>query len=366
VDIVAASVFDGTALRGPSVVRLADGLIVALEPAEGRHAEVELIAPGFVDLQVNGIDDVDVAVAGGDDWARLDDLLIAQGTTAWLPTLVTNSLDRYTAPLRRVAEAMADPRRRTHILGAHLEGPFLGKAHGAHRPSLVRDIDLGWLADLAEVVKMVTLGPEQPGAPGATALLRARGVAVSLGHTTATDAELDACAAAGATMVTHLFNGMSGLHHRQPGVAAWALNHDSVLASLIVDFVHAHPTMVRLGFRLLGDRAVLVTDSVGWRAGSAGPVRVQLVDGAPRLADGTLAGSALTMDQAVRNCVAAGVPLTSALRAATSTPARCVGADGHGALTVGGPATLVELDAELQVRRTWVDGVVVHQVPCAA
>jgi N-acetylglucosamine-6-phosphate deacetylase len=246
---------------------------------------------------------------------------------------------------------------RPEIAGVHLEGPFLGRAHGAHRSGLVEPVDLDWLADLPDHVVMVTLGAEQTEAVAATALLRQRGVLVSVGHTTANDDELDRTAAAGATMVTHLFNAMSGLHHRQPGVAAWVLTHPTMAAGLIADGVHVHPRMVALAFTALGaDRVVLVTDAVGWRARTAGPVHLELRDGAPRLVDGTLAGSALTMDAAVRTCVAAGVPLEQALHAASTVPARLLGLTDRGTVAPGRRADLVALDPHLHVAAVWVAG----------
>jgi N-acetylglucosamine-6-phosphate deacetylase len=342
---------------GPAEVQMADGVVTAVVPCPG-PAEVDVVAPGFVDLQVNGIDDVDVATADGADWNRLDALLLAQGTTTWCPTLVTNRLEAYAAPLTRIANAML--RRgtlRPEIAGVHLEGPFLGMAHGAHRSDLVCPVDLRWLAALPPHVVMVTIGAEQADAAAAAALLRDRGVLVSIGHTTAEDDELDRTAVAGATMVTHLFNAMSGLHHRQPGVAAWVLTHPTMAAGLIADGVHVHPRMVALAFTALGaDRMVLVTDAVGWRARSAGPVHLELRDGAPRLADGTLAGSALTMDAAVRTCVAAGVPLEQALRAASTVPARLLGLADRGTIAPGQRADLVALDPHLQVAAVWVAG----------
>jgi N-acetylgalactosamine-6-phosphate deacetylase len=332
------------------------GLITAVEAHHGPF-DVDTLAPGFVDLQVNGIDDVDCSTADGAQWNTLDELLVAQGVTAWCPTLVTMPLGSYSAPLARVAEAMqAAAEGAATILGVHLEGPFLGGAPGAHPRSLLRDADLEWVSELPTHVRMVTLAPEQPSAAAATQLLARRGVLVSLGHTTASFEQLDSCAAAGASMVTHLFNGMSGLHHRAPGVAAWALAHPSVSASVIADGVHVHPTMLALAARLLGsERMVLVTDAVAWRAGTAGSIGLQMGDGAPRLADGTLAGSAVAIDEAVRTCVAAGIPLEQALLAASRNPARLV-AHPAGELRIGAPADLVALDADLHVHRVWVGG----------
>ena len=356
--ITADLVLTGEGLTGPAAVRVADGIITGVDPFDG-PGDHHLLSPGFVDLQVNGCDDVDVANADGADWDRLDALVLAQGTTTWCPTLVTQRLDRFDAALERIQRAMtrSDAAVRPTIAGAHLEGPFLGGAPGAHRTELIIPIDLDWLANLPTHVAMVTLGAEQPDAARAAALLRDRGVLVSIGHTSATHEQVEDVLDAGASMVTHLFNGMTGLHHRTPGVAASALTHPTAAASIITDGVHVHPRMIDLAFRLLGDdRGVLVTDAVGWRAGTVGPVRMELRDGAPRLADGTLAGSALTMDTAVRVAVAAGVPLTRALRAATANPSRLLGLADRGIIAVGARADLVALDADLHVQHTWVGG----------
>ncbi len=330
---------------------------MAVEPFAG-SVDVDLLTAGFVDLQVNGIDDIDVATAAGDDWDRLDQLLIAQGVTTWCPTLVTMPLDRYAAPLHRIAEAMkrVNPTRPV-IAGAHLEGPFLGAAPGAHPRDLIVDIDLAWIEDLPTNVAMVTLGAEQRLAGAAIEWLVRRGVLVSLGHTAAGDHDLDRAVVHGASMVTHLFNGMSGLHHRAPGVVAWVLTHPTMCASIIADGVHVHPRMVRLAFQVLGpDRVVLVTDSVAWRRGGIGPIGFEVFDGAPRLPDGTLAGSALTMDAAIRTSVAAGVALETALTAASANPARLLGLDDRGTIEIGKRADLVGMSGAGTVTAVWVAG----------
>ena len=342
-----------------AVVTIADGRIIGIDIEPGRPHDVEHVLPGFVDLQVNGIDDIDVAVADGTDWDRLDERLLAQGVTSWCPTLVSAPLGSYARPLGRIASAMQRPTARTRIVGAHLEGPFLGAARGAHPSELVVPIDLTWLEALPSHVTLVTLGAEQADAAAATRLLTARGATVAIGHTQAGDDQLEAAVEAGARLVTHLFNGMSGLHHREPGVAAWALTHPTIAASLIADGIHVHPRMLRLAASALGPlRTVLVTDAVAWRAGRAGSLgELSLRDGAPRLPDGTLAGSALTMDAAVRRMVDAGVSLEHAARAASSTPAEVLGLRDRGQLRVGALADLVALDDTLHVVGTWVGGV---------
>lgn len=339
-----------------------EGRIAALRPTTGPVPDRSLV-PGFVDLQVNGHDDVDVAGAHGTDWDRLDDLLAAQGVTTWCPTLVTAPLDRYTVLLAEIAAASARVGDRPSIAGAHLEGPFLGGRAGAHPVEHVRPVDATWLAGLPEVVRLVTLGPEIVGAVEATRALAARGVLVSLGHSAATYEQAEAAADAGARLVTHAFNATGDVHQRAPGLLGAALSDDRLAVSLIADLAHVHPALLRMAFRAKGaDRVALVTDAVAWRAGSVGEVEVRRgPDGVPRRPDGTLAGSALTMDQAVRNVVAAaGVEPTDALVAAASTPAALLGLDDRGALVPGRRADVVALSPALAVTSTWVAGVRVH------
>jgi N-acetylglucosamine-6-phosphate deacetylase len=363
----------------PTVVRAAAALLpghatgelvgpVEVEVRHGRIADVRsgsdpgdgsVLAPGFVDLQVNGFDDVDVAVADGADWDRLDRLLASTGVTAWLPTLVTQRLERYGPALERIAGAVARGGSGPAVLGAHLEGPFLGQHTGAHDPRRVVPVDLEWLAALPDVVALVTLGAEQHDAITAIEALTTRGTVVSIGHSGATAERTAEAFDAGATMVTHLFNAMGLLHQREPGVPGAALADDRVVAGLIADLVHVHPALLRTAFRTKGaHRIALVTDAVAWRAGHLAAADVTLVDGAPRLADGTIAGSALTMDTAVRNVVdAAGVPLADALTAASTTPAGVLGDRTRGRIEAGARADLVVLDqGDLGLRRTIIGG----------
>src|SRR5581483_2043611 len=331
-------------VTGPGTVVVEDGLVADIVLHDG-PAPDRTIAPGFVDLQVNGIDAVDVASADGDDWDVLDRALLAHGVTTWCPTLVTAPLDAFAAPLARVAAARArvTDHPRPSIAGAHLEGPFLGGAPGAHPRALLRDPDAAFLDDLPDVVALVTLAPEREGALDAVASLARHGVLVSLGHSTATYEQTEAAIDAGARLVTHCFNGMGLLHHREPGIVGAALTDDRVAASVIADLVHVHPAAVQLVFRAKGaDGVVLVTDSVAWDRGTIGRVRTTFDGVAPRLADGTLAGSALTMHDAVR--------------AASTTPARLLGLRDRGALAPGLRADLVVLSPELAVTSTWVAG----------
>lgn len=337
------------------------GAVAEIRSATG-PPDHHCLVPGLVDLQVNGHDDIDVAGADGADWDRLGQLLLDQGVTAWCPTLVTAELPATAAALARVAEA-ADRSEGPEMLGAHLEGPFLGARPGAHDPALIRPVDPRWLASLPDVVAIVTAAPECAGAPALWRWAVEREAVASLGHS---DADADAARSAfdaGARMVTHLFNAMSGIDHRRPGIATAALLDDRVTVGLIADGVHVHPDLVRLAFRVKGpERVALVTDAVAWRDRSSRTPLV-LADGAPRTLDGTLAGSCLTLDRAVANAVAWGVPLADAVRAASTTPADLVGRPDLGRIAPGARADLVALDADGRCRATWRSGRPVHPVP---
>jgi N-acetylglucosamine-6-phosphate deacetylase len=350
VRIAAARVLTTDGFVGPAALIVEGDRIAAIESVAS--APDVTLAPGFVDLQVNGVDAIDVATAHGEDWDALDAALHRTGVTTWCPTLVT-------APLADIATCIAGIPTRGSIAGIHLEGPFLGGRPGAHRRELLRPIDLDWLVALPASVRIVTLSPELDGAPEAVRALVARGIVVSLGHTAATIEQVRTCIDAGARMVTHLFNGMPALHHREPGMVGAALTDDRVVAGLIADLVHVHPTAIEIAFRTKPGRIALVTDSVAWRR-----QRTDLVhDGsAPRLPDGTLAGSSLTMDAAVRNVVVhANVGLEAALRAASSTPAALAGLTDRGRIEVGARADLLTLDRELRVADVWSGGA---QVAC--
>lgn len=355
----ATTVVTPDALLRPGEVTVDAGVILDVRPTTG-VAPDRVLCPGFIDVQVNGHDDVHCSTAVGAAWERMDALLVAQGVTAWCPTLVTAPLDAFTDPLARIAAAAARPSSDTRpaILGAHLEGPFLGDARGAHNPAWVAELDLGWLAALPEIVRVMTLGPELRGATEAIAALVARGVLVSLGHSTATYEQTLAGADAGARLVTHLFNAMAPLHHRNPGILGAALADDRLTPSLIADGVHVHPAALRAAARAKGRGGwILVTDAVGWRDPGTVGGRVSIVDGAPRLANGTIAGSCLTMDAAVARMVhEAGLDLVDVVQAAATTPARLLGrADERGAIAPGLRADFVALDpTTLLTTEVWI------------
>jgi N-acetylglucosamine-6-phosphate deacetylase len=246
------------------------------------------------------------------------------------------------------------------VLGVHLEGPFLGGAPGAHVVEHLRPVDLPWLRALLErtagLVRILTLAPEADAGFTGTRVLCDAGVVVAIGHSTATYDETRAAADAGATVVTHLFNGMGPFNHRSPGVAGAALDDPRLTPSLIADLVHVHPAALRLAIGAKRSVA-LVTDAVAVGAGTAGDVVMLERDGAARLADGTLAGSVLGMDRAVRNVVDLGVPLERAVEMASTIPSEILGLTDRGRLEPGRRADIVALDREsLRATAVWVGG----------
>ncbi len=357
--LAASRVVTAEGILSPGVVEVDDGVITAVGATTGTMPD-QILVPGFVDLQVNGIDDVDVAHAAGTDWDRLDALLVAQGVTTWCPTLVTAPLDHFAAPLGRIAAAAAcRPGPRPTIAGAHLEGPFIGGKPGAHPAPFIVPPDLDWLTTLPPVVRLVTLAAEVDGALEAVRLLADRDVLVSIGHTAATIDQCRSAIDAGARLVTHGYNGMSGLDHRQPGAVGSFLTDDRVAVSLIADLVHVHPAALEVAFRCKPqDRVVLVTDAVAWRGGHVADIGIHFEGGAPRMADGTLAGSAVSLDRAVANVVNhCGVALDRAVAAASTNPSALLGLPDRGVLAPGRRADLAALDpATLTCQATWIAG----------
>ncbi len=337
-------------------VRLADGRVEEIGPAS-RPADVCYLAPGFVDIQVNGFDSVDLATSPPGDWPTLALALLDSGVTSWLPTLVSRPLDAYAGWLEDAA-AFARRRSGPRVLGVHLEGPWLGELEGAHADVARGPIDSRWCQALPSTVRIVTLGPERAGALEAIECLRLRGIVVAAGHSSADHPTAQRAFDAGISLLTHCFNATTPMHHRHPGLTGAALARDDVFVSLIADGHHVHPDMLKLAVRANGpERTILVSDSSGWSAGTLGSTEIRFESGVPRTPDGRLAGSALTLDAAVRYMVdMCGLELDDALRCASTVPARLLGESGIGVIRRGGEADLVALDDTLQVTAVWLRG----------
>jgi N-acetylglucosamine-6-phosphate deacetylase len=338
------------------------------------------ILPGFIDLQVNGGYGIDVMSASADDLVRLSHSLAHEGTTAWLPTVITATLDRIEQADAVIAEAIAIQREidcaadaggktlaGAAILGMHLEGPFISPNYlGAH-PRL-NQLPSGDALDCVlrlKTLKLITLAPELAGAPAAIAQLNARGIAVSIGHTAATYEQAAAAVEAGARMFTHLLNAMPPLHHRNPGAAGAALSLPLVNAAVIPDGVHVHPAMLRLAYLACGDRLILTSDRVALAGGDqpegalfGGAVpRVAIAEGAARFPDGRLAGSIITMLDGVRKMEkCAGFGIIGASRSASHNPANILQLLDRGGLARRARADLVMLDDDLNLKAVFIGG----------
>ncbi len=326
------------------------------------------LLPGFVDLHVHGGGGHDVTASPGDMAAAVA-FHRAHGTTRTLVSLVTAPLDMLAEQLSWVADLVEHaPRPDGHVVGAHLEGPFLSHARcGAQPPQHLLDPDRAAFAGLVRAargtIRCITVAPELPGALDVIADAVDAGVVVAIGHTDATYDQTAAAFAAGATLTTHLFNCMRPLHHREPGPVGAALDA-AVACELINDGVHVHPSIIRMVARD-PRRLVLVTDAIdaagaGDGAYVLGGRAVRVHDGQARLAgSGVLAGSTLTMDEALRRAVVdAGLPIEVAAVAAATNPARVLGLSGRcGAIAVGLDADLVVLDVDLCLVRVMARGV---------
>jgi N-acetylglucosamine-6-phosphate deacetylase len=343
---------DGGVSPAPAWVVVEDDRVLAVgtgAPPAGDRVGYDdcLLVPGFIDIQINGAGRLDFADASVAEMVDVARVLASDGCTTFVPTLVSAPLGSYEPMLERMLEVV---RRVDAVIGVHLEGPFLGGAPGAHPAGLVRPrVDLDWLLGLCDrfpdLVRIVTLAPEADPDCAAIRALTARGIVVALGHSTASYTQAIAAADAGARIVTHLFNGMGPLHHREPGLPGAALDDRRLVPSIIADLVHVHPAALRIALAARPD-TVLVTDRVG------GDLSVS--DGAARLRDGTLAGSVVTMRESVRNLVGHGIPIGLAVRSATANPARALGLADRGRIAVGQRAELVWLEPEtLNVRACW-------------
>ena len=361
-----------------------DGLISEVSSRSGKElpGNVSLVdfgdavlAPGFVDIHMHGGAGLDVMRASPSELPRLGKFLTTHGVTGYFPTTVAAPLDATCAALERLADAIEASITANHgdslqarPLGIHLEGPFLShKRRGVHPPEnlltpTVAIFDRLWQAARGHV-RVLTIAPEIPGALEVIAEAARRKVCVSIGHS---DAELpiaQAAVKAGARHATHTFNAMRPLDHRDPGIIGQVLSDDHMSADIIVDGIHVAPPVVKLFLRAKGrERAVLITDAIsatGMPDGryQLGPIEVDVKDGKCTFG-GSLAGSVLTMDRAVRNVIQfSHWSLRDAVRAATLNPAQAVGLSAHhGVLVQGANADFTVLTPAGEVLKTIILG----------
>ncbi len=364
----------GGELTGPVTIAVDDRIITTVEPYADPEADIVLddgvLTAGLVDIQINGAFGVDFAAAEESDWDRVAAALPATGVTSFQPTLITAPLERLIAGLDTATEARdrQEDGPYARILGVHLEGPWLSPLkNGVHEARFLSEPTPAALDALLgavgfDILSLLTLAPELPGALEAIRRLTAAGVPVSIGHTDATAAQVEAAADAGATLVTHIFNAQRGLAHREPGVPGAALADERYRVGLIADLHHVAGEICTLIFRAAPGRVVLVTDAIAAAGMPAGEYVLSGIpvivgeDGVPRNADGTIAGSALTLDQAVRNMIGLGLPVPTVIEAASRVPADAIGRADLGRIAPGAHADLVHWTEDFHPARTWVDG----------
>jgi N-acetylglucosamine-6-phosphate deacetylase len=363
--LCAARVFDGTAFRDGAVV-IEGGRILRIGAPEGDRIDLgdATLAPGMIDLQVNGAGGVAVdRKAGADALATICATLARLGATGCLPTLITDTPEA-TASVIAAGIAAADAGT-PGFLGLHLEGPHLDpRRKGAHDAALIRPMEAADLAALLQArarlpALKVTVAPEAV-TPAQIAAMAQAGIVVSLGHSDCTAGQARAAMAAGAVCATHLFNAMSQLGNRAPGLVGAVLDGTGH-AGIIADGIHVDPATLRIALAAKAEGLFLVSDCMAL-AGSQltemelGGRLIRRQEGRLTLSDGTLAGADLTLPQAVANLVSFGVDPARALAMATRIPARLIGRDDLGRLAAGGPADVVALGPDLALRAVWQGG----------
>ena len=351
-------VVDGQALliEGDAVVGLIGEQDIP-EDALRIDAEGHNVAPGLIDLQIYGAGDYLFSTETTPDaLAHIAEVLVRSGTTGFMITLATNTPEVFDKAI-----GVAKSYRHPALMGLHFEGPYLNPIkRGAHPAELIRPAKRAELETLLEQaeghVKIMTVAPELLD-PECLELLLEQGVLVSAGHSNATFNEATTAFNRGIKAVTHLFNAMSPLHHREVGLPGAVFSHDSACASIIADGIHVDFKAVALSKKLLGERLFLITDAV---TGTLEGIYPHVLNGDHyTLPDGTLSGSAVSLLQSVANCVRhAGIPLEEALRMASLYPARLIGADHMGRIAAGSKANLIVFDADFGLKRVLLEGIV--------
>lgn len=372
--IAGAAVYTGTDQPRLATVYLSAGRVRDVaEPPKGETASLELpaswsVVPGFIDTHIHGAAGADVMDARPGALGAIARFLPREGTTAFLATTMSAGNERLAAASTNVGRYTPGPGE-AEILGIHLEGPFIASSKaGAQGGQWIRKPDVHafdeWQRLSGNRIRVVTLAPESPGALEFVRHLREQGVVASIGHTNCTAEQAGAAIESGCRRITHLYNAMSGLHHREPGAACAALLSPRAAAEIIADGVHVAPSMLRLAYQMKGcDRLILVTDAIRGKGCGDGDFDLggeiaHVSQGVARRGNGVLAGSVLCMDQGVRNVLDyLGCDLSEAVRMASVNPAVSIGVqERKGTLEPGRDADLVVLDEQLQVRMTFCRG----------
>ncbi len=348
------------------LLKAADRSVFRIINAQGGY-----IAPGLIDIHIHGSAGVDLMDGTEEALRTMARYLAATGTVGFLPSTVTASREK----TKRVAEIVASYTRQPDeaaVLGVHLEGPYISHQYkGAQYGPAIREADLEELQSLYDILgdkmRLVTLAPETPRAMEAIDWLVERDVAVAIGHSNATYDEAAAAIKRGANHGTHLYNGMRGMHHREPGVVGALLSEPDAYVQLIPDMIHVHPGALKVALACKPvERVILITDAVqatGLEDGEyvLGDQRIFVRDGAAYLAEGNLAGSTLSLLQAVKNMInVLGVPIEDAFQMASKNPAEAVGLRDKGWIREGYDADILVLSPDLELKMTIIDGAVAY------
>jgi|SRR5215213_101879 len=356
-------------VQGGSVL-IEEGRIVSLEANKGDE-EIDLtgttLLPGFIDVHIHGAAGIDVMDATAAGLREVSEYLASQGVTSWVPTFVPASDEHYASAIAVISEAMDGPGAR--VLGVHYEGPFVntaqcGALHTEYFKTYSAPADLDSLPLPSTGVRMITIAPEVAGGVELVRELKKRGWVISIGHTRAGLDVLDHACDAGAHHMTHFMNAMAPLHHRSPGPIAWGLSRDDVTVDVIADGIHLDPFMLRLLLKLKGAHGIsLISDAIAAAGKGDGDYdiwgeTISVKNGRTANAGGSIAGSVISMLDAVRLLHSLGVSYVHLARMASSNPARLLGIDRDcGSIEVGKRADLVALDqSDLRPRSVLIRG----------
>ncbi|ASJ16515.1 N-acetylglucosamine-6-phosphate deacetylase [Thermococcus chitonophagus] len=372
-----AKIYTPTEVIAPGTIVIEDGIIKQImegKVKDGIDLEGKIVAPGFIDTHIHGCYGFDTNNGESLRFQKMSKMLVRHGVTSFIPTTVTDSHENLLRISREVGKIIEEYKGDggARILGLHLEGPYINpKKKGAQNPEYIRKPDFGefmeyWKASNGNI-REITIAPEVEGAIEFIENVTRLGVIVQLGHTNATYEEAKRAIIAGASKATHLFNAMRGIHHREVGVVGACLESENIYLEMICDLIHLSPQIIRLVYKLAGPyRITLVTDAIsatGLPDGryTLGGLDVIVQGGICRLLDGTLAGSTLTMDKAIKNLVNIGIPLRDALIMASYVPAKAIGESDIGILRPGYRADFVVLDNNLTVVQTYINGRLVFE-----
>lgn len=353
----------GVTFEEGKITGLFSGTSIEQLSLKGALIKTDILMPGFIDIHIHGSAGCDVMDGTPDALKKIQRSLVGTGTTSFLATTMTVAQSEIVKALENIKQVMAYETDGAKIIGAHLEGPFIHKkAKGAHVEAFIQEPTVTWIEPYSDIVKLITLSPETDENNLVLKALKAMGIKVSLGHTTATYDCACQAIESGADSVTHLFNAMTGLHHRDPGVVGAALLKP-VYTELIADGVHVHPDLYELVFKLKGeDKLILITDAMKgqcMRAGEydLGGQDVVVSDKDARLLDGTLAGSILTQNKALTNMMKSPqMDLVKLAKMLSTNPANLLDRKDIGRIAVGLQADFVCLDESLELKSVWIDG----------